>query len=184
MWARCVYPPSAIYVAAAAAILVLVGSGLAPTTPRVGSVARAGVHLQTRAPVRGRGSVRTDQWLRQFKAAAPPPLDRPGSQTIGGRYLPSGVYGHDAWLIAYDVPIDNRRVVLSMLVIDNVQPDELSEGERVEIDGRVLRVIQADGHTAVTTIDAAHRGYMFMAEDLTIDELVHLVGRTGLVGSP
>jgi hypothetical protein len=58
----------------------------------------------------------------------------------------------------------------------------MSDGEEAESGGRVLHVLRSDGHTAVTHVDANHIGYMFLADQLSPDELVALIGKTGLVG--
>jgi hypothetical protein len=85
-------------------------------------------------------------------------------------------------LYAFDVPINGRHVVLSMLMIAHVRAEEMSDGDEVESGGRSLRVLRSDGHTAVTHVDSRHIGYMFMADQLSADELVELIGKTGLVG--
>ena len=45
-----------------------------------------------------------------------------------------------------------------------------------------MRVVQADGHTVVTCVDRNRLGYQFMADQLSVDELVTLVSKTALVG--
>jgi hypothetical protein len=173
--------PGSAILAAAAAIFVFVGVGFKAPSESVGSIAKAGVHQQTRSlPLEVQGAS-TGPWMRQF-GSMEPQLEAPGSQVLGGRYLPSGVSGHDAWLIAYDVPMNDRRIVFTMLKIDGVSADQMADGEEIEANGRAVRVIHTDGHVAVTCVDAKHYGYMFMAEELSVDELVTLVSKTGLVG--
>lgn len=177
-----VLPGSAI-LAAAAAIAVFVGVNVkSGTQPVAGSIARAGVRQQTRAlPLEVEGP-RTGNWVRQFAAVNPPQVSQTGSQLLGARMLPNGVNGHDGTLLSYDIVVNNQHVVMSVLVIQDVRPDELSEGEEIDINGRTVRVITSDGHTAVTTLDADHRGYMFMSDELPLKDLIALVGRTSLVG--
>lgn len=187
-WSSWLLPGSAI-AAAAAAMVVFVGfgqvgrMGTVASSGRVSSIARAGLHQQIRAiplEVGGPtfGGPQFSQELSQVE----------GSRLLGHRILPEGVNGHDATLYAYDVPITDdrhqiaRRVVLTLLVIENITPSEMADGEAVRAGGRLLRVVEIDGHTAVTAVDASRRGYMFMAKDLASQELVSLVGRTSLVG--
>jgi Putative zinc-finger len=172
-WTQWVLPGSAI-LAAAAAILVFVGVGMKPPGEHVGSIAKAGVH-QLALPGFGKRS----QDLEQFARMELP--SEPGSKVIQSRR--GWLNGHDAALTAFDVPLkDGRRIVLSVLVLANVSPDEMADGEEVHAGGRTLHIVTTDGHTAVTCVDGRHLGYMFMAEELSIDELVSLVGKTSLVG--
>ncbi len=174
--------PGTAILAAAAAIVVFVGVNMKSPAPLAGSVARAGVRQQTRAlPLEVEGP-RTGNWVRQFAAVNPPQVSQSGSQLLGARMLPAGVNGHDGTLLSYDIVVNERHVVLSVLVIQDVRPEELSEGEEMDVNGRSVRVVTSDGHTAVTTLDADHRGYMFMSEELPLKDLIALVGRTSLVG--
>lgn len=180
-WSSWLLPGSAI--AAAAAALIVFVAGSLPSRSGVGAIARAGVHQQIRAiplenggPTFGGTTVANE--LSQVE----------GSRLLGHRILPEGVSGHDATLYAYDVPINDgahriaRRVVLTVLVIENITRDQMSDGEPVRAGDRLLRVVNIDGHTAVTAVDSSQRGYMFMAAELSSQELVALVGRTSLVG--
>lgn len=184
-WSSWLLPGSAI-VAAAAAIAVFLGVGqigFMGSSGNVGSIARAGLHQQIRAiPLEiGGPTFGEPRFAKELTQVV-------GSRLLGHRILPEGVSGHDATLYAYDVPINDelhhiaRRVVLTLLVIENIAQDQMADGEAVRKGGRLLHVVQIDGHTAVTAVDANRRGYMFMAEDLSPQELVSLVGRTSLVG--
>ena len=175
--------PGTAILAAAAAIAVFVGVNVKSSSSTVvGSIARAGVRQQIRAlPLEVEGP-RTGNWVRQFAAVNPPQVAQTGSQLLGARMLPNGVNGHDGTLLSYDIVVNNQHVVMSVLVIKDVRPDELSEGEELDVEGRTVRVITSDGHTAVTTLDADHRGYMFMSDELPLKDLISLVGRTSLVG--
>jgi anti-sigma factor RsiW len=174
--------PGAAIVAAAAAMLVFVGFNVKPATQQTSSVAQAAVRQQTRAlPLEVQGP-RTDDWVRQYAAVAPPQFKTPGSQLLGARMLPGGINGHDGTLLSYDITVGGRQVVLSLLVIQDVRPEEMQDGEEVDAGGRMVHVIQSNGHNAVTATDAGHRGYMFMADELPVADLIALVGRTSLVG--
>ena len=175
--------PATAIAAAAAAILVFVGVNMKPSAREGSSVAQAAVRQQTRAlPLEVQGA-RTDDWVRQYAAVAPPELSTPGgSQLLGARMLPGGINGHDGTLLSYDITVGGRHVVLSLLVIQDVRPEEMQDGEEVDAGGRMVRVIQSNGHNAITTTDAGHRGYMFMADELPVSDLIALVGRTSLVG--
>lgn len=190
--------PGAAILAAAAALAVFVGSrqfgqtgqvGQVATlvsgdgaSTRVGAIARAGLHQQIRAlPLEVGGPTFGPNFAKELSQVE-------GSRLLGHRILPQGVNGHDATLYAYDVPITDdrhhiaRRIVVTLLVIEDISPSQMSDGQAVQAAGRLLHVVQIDGHTAVTAVDASQRGYMFMAEELAPQELVALVGRTSLVG--
>ncbi len=178
---RFVLPGSAI-LAAAAAIVVFVGVNMRPSSDSLDSVAHSAMRQQTRAlPLEVEGP-RTGNWVRQFAAVDPPHVAGGGSQLLGARMLPAGINGHDGTLLSYDITTGGRHAVLSVLVIQDVRPEEMQDGDEVETGGRTVRVIQSDGHNAVTCTDADHRGYMFMADELPVKDLISLVGRTSLVG--
>jgi anti-sigma factor RsiW len=187
-----VLPGSAI-LAAAAAIAVFVGTSVktgeqqAPVARAKlgGSVVKSALRQQTREvppEIEGPG---TDERLSKLAGMAAPRLPSSASRVIGGRFLPMGVNGHDATLISYDITLKGEHVQLSMLQIQDIGAEEMTDGDEVESGGRALRVLHSDGHTAVTYVDARNRlGYMFMAEALPEGELVSLVGRTSLVVGP
>ncbi|MEO6776464.1 MAG: zf-HC2 domain-containing protein [Kofleriaceae bacterium] len=174
--------PGVAIAAAAAAIFVFVGVNMKPSQQGT-SVEQAAVRQQTRAlPLEVQGP-RTGDWVRQYAAVAPPDLKTPGgSQLLGARMLPGGINGHDGTLLSYDITVGGRHVVLSLLVIQDIRPEEMQDGDEVDTGGRTVRVIQSNGHNAVTVTDAGHRGYMFMADELPVSDLIALVGRTSLVG--
>jgi hypothetical protein len=180
-WSRWALPGGAI-LAAAAALLVFVGVGFKPPGDRVGAVAKAGVRMQTRSLPLESEVPTVGEWTSRGVMDVPRADSLPGSRFLGWRPLPEGVNGHDAALFAFDIEVNGRRAVLSMLKIANVRADEMSDGDEVEAGGRALRVLRSDGHTAVTCVDSRHIGYMFMADELAVDDLVALVGKTGLVG--
>lgn len=175
--------PGTAMLAAAAAIVVFAGVNMKPGTVNnsVGSVARAGVRQQSRSlPLEVQGAS-TGAWVRQFAEVEPPHINT-GSQLLGARMLPGGIGGHDGTLLNYQITVAGKPAVLSVLVIEDVKTEELSDGEEVNAGGRMVHIVQSEGHTVVTCIDGNHHGYMFMADELPVGELISLVGRTSLVG--
>jgi hypothetical protein len=177
-----VLPGSAI-MAAAAALLVFVGVGSKPQVHAVGSVAKDAVRQQTRPlPLEVEGP-NTGPWLRQhFASMDVPKVDQPGSQLIGARLLPQGINHHDAALLSYQVSLKNHPFVLSVLVVQDVKPDEMEDGDEVQVGDRTMHVVESEGRNMVTYVDADRLGYMFLAPDVAVNDLVQLVGRTSLVG--
>jgi hypothetical protein len=176
--------PGSAILAAAAAIAMFVGVGSHTSNQNGGAIARAVVHQQSRGlPYEVEGS-RTGPWLQwQLGFDVDVPQVSPtSSKQIGARLLPQGINGHDGTLVAYDVTVNGQHIVLSEIIIDGVNADEMGDGEEVQAGNRTVHVIQSGGHTIVTYLDAAHHGYMFLADELPATELVKLVGRTGIVG--
>ncbi|HEY0251297.1 MAG TPA: zf-HC2 domain-containing protein [Kofleriaceae bacterium] len=177
--------PGTAMLAAAAAIVVFVGVNMKSgdrASSMAGSVSRAGLKQESRAlPLEVQGAS-TGAWVRQFAAVEPPHMPASGSQLLGARMFPGGVNGHDGTLLSYQITFNSRPAVLSVLVIDDVRPEELSDGEEVDAGGRMVRVVQSDGKSVVTCLDGQHRGYMFMSDELPVADLISLVGRTSLVG--
>ncbi len=178
--------PGSAIAAAAAAIAMFVGSGVgngvqtAPVAARAGSITQVAVKQQTRAmPFEVEGP-NTGPWLRQHFAAMPVPNVQSGSKLVGARYLP--VDGHDGALLAYDITFEGRPARLRLLVVEDLRDGEMTDGDEVQVEGRWVRVSETQGHTLVTYIDAQHNGYMFIADELSRDALIELVGRTSLVG--
>lgn len=179
-WTRWLLPGSSI-VAAAAAIAVFVG--MPPAGEHVNAVAQDAVRQQMRSlPLEVQGPS-TGPWLQQhFASMEMPQIHEPSTQLIGARLLPHGIQGHDGALLSYQVDLDGRPFVLSVLVVRDLRDNEMSDGDEVVVNGRTLHVLESDGHVAVSTVDGHHMGYMFMAPELSTNELVWLVGRTSLVG--
>lgn len=176
-----VLPGSAI-LAAAAAIAMFVGVGSHTSTQNGGAIAKAVVHQHGRAlPYEVEGPS-TGRWVQQQLGFEMPQVSPTGSKRIGMRLLPQGINGHDGLLVAYDVTVNGQHIVLSEIIIADVSADEMSNGEEVQAGDRTVHVVESGGHTVVTYLDAAHRGYMFLADELPTAELVKLVGRTGIVG--
>lgn len=188
-WSAWLLPGSAI-AAAAAALAMFVGSGLVGTglggsgvtpKPAHSSITQVAVKQQTREmPFEVEGAS-TGPWLRQhFASMDLPKVQQPGSRLIGARLLP--VEGHDAALLAYAITVDNRPATLKLLVVEDLRDGEMTDGDEMTVNGRLVRVSESQGHTIVTYVDAAHTGYMFIADELPTKALVDLVGRTSLVG--
>lgn len=180
-WSQWLLPGSAI-LAAAAAIAVFVG--IKPATPgEVGPVARTGAEVAMRPlPLEVQGAS-TGPWLQQhFASMEMPQIAEPSTELLGARLLPKGINGHDGALLSYQIDLDGRPFVLSVLAVRDLRDGEMNDGDEVEVNGRSMHVIvDAQGRTAVTTVGADHMGYMFMAPALSTNELVWLVGRTSLV---
>ncbi len=182
-WSSYLLPGSAMF-AAAAAIAVFIG--VRPQAHEAGSAAKDAFEWQRRAlPLEVQGK-NTGPWLRanfEPNLNDVPQFQGTDSRVLGGRLLPRGINGHDAALVSYQVEIGGYPFVLSALVVLDVRPDEMNEGDEVRVRDRTLHIIEGDGRAAVTYVDAAnHRGYMFFAPELSVDDLVRLVGHTDLVG--
>jgi anti-sigma factor RsiW len=173
--------PGSAIAAAAAAIAVFVS--VKPMAERdVGAIAHDATRQVTRQlPLEVEGAS-TGPWLQQhFASMEVPRIAEPSSRIVGARLLPHGINGHDGALLSYKLDLTGNPFVVSVLVIRDVRDGEMSDGDEVEVNGRTLHVLESDGHVAVTTIGANHMGYMFMAPELSTNELVWLVGRTTLV---
>jgi anti-sigma factor RsiW len=176
--------PGASIMAAAAAIAVFVA--VKPQADRdLGSVAIE-ASRQVRRPlpleVEGPGTV---PWLKQnFASMEMPQIDEPSSRLVGARLLPRGINGHDGALLSYRIDLTGNPFIVSVLVVRDLRDGEMTDGDEVEVNGRMLHVLESDGHVAVTTVGTNHMGYMFMSPELSTNELVWLVGRTSLVAQP
>jgi anti-sigma factor RsiW len=181
-WAQWVLPGSSM-IAAAAAIAVFVG--VRPVDRGIGSVAKDAVAQQTRAlPLEVQGPV-PGPWLRQHfepSLVDVPQFTEGESFVLGARLLPHGINGHDAAMVSYQVDVAGNPAVLSALVVLDVRPDEMNDGDEVRVRDRTLHIVETQGRAFVTYVDPNHRGYMFFAPELSVDDLVRLVGHTDLVG--
>jgi hypothetical protein len=73
--------------------------------------------------------------------------------------------------------------VLSIVVVRDLREDEWTEGRPVRVNNRTLYVQETDdGTSMVSYVDQRRMGYMFLAPELSRNELIWLVGRTDLVG--
>ena len=72
---------------------------------------------------------------------------------------------------------------LPVLVVRDLGKDEMRDGTPMRVNDRTVYVLESpEGQPVVSYVDRNHMGYMFMAPDLTVNELVWLVSRTDLVG--
>lgn len=181
-WASYLLPGSAM---AAAAAAIAVFAMVRPAAQVVGSVAKDAIAQQSRPlPLEVKGSS-TAAWLQQHfepGLADVPQFSEGDARVLGARLLPRGINGHDAAMVSYQVLFNGNPIVLSTLVVLDVRPDEMADGDEVRVRDRTLHILEAQGKAAVTYVDAHHRGYMFFAPELSVDDLVTLVGHTDLVG--
>lgn len=184
-WYQYLLPGSAM-VAAAAAIALFVGV----QTPGQNNATRTAtvVHEAAREgtlplPLEVRGS-ETGPWVQTRLAVAAPQFAEPNAKVLGARELPAGIDGHKAGLISYEVNLTGNPFYLSVLVVNDVMGSkEWQEGQPVRLNNRTVHVLQMDDGTKVVSyVDEKGQGYLFMAPQLTVNELVWLVGRTDLVG--
>jgi anti-sigma factor RsiW len=181
-WSQYLLPGSAV-LAAAAAPAVFVGVQ-APSERAASTVAHEAVRHGTRSlPLEVQGAS-TGPWLRQHfePSIEPPRFSEPGSTLIGARLLPRGINGKDGALLSYQVERAGSPFVLSVLVVRDVGDADLQDGRIVRINNRTLRVTESSGRPVVTYVDGSRMGYMFLAPELSVNELVWLVSRTELVG--
>jgi anti-sigma factor RsiW len=181
-WSRYLLPGSAM-AAAAAAIALFVS---VQTTPEraAGKVAHEVTkHVKRTYPLEVQGAS-TGPWLRQhFASVEPPQFVEPGTHLLGARLLPGGVNGRDAAALSYQVYRGGSPFTLSVLVVRDLAGDEMREGTPLRVNGRTLYVLpSSDGQAVVSYVDRNRMGYMFMAPELSVNELVWLVSRTDLVG--
>jgi hypothetical protein len=169
-WSQYLLPGSAM-LAAAAAIAMFVG--VKPAGQReVGTVTRAAVSQQMRQLPLERGP-ETGNWLHANFQLDPQPNDN----LLGTRLLPRGVNGHDGALLAYQMDLEGRRFVATVLAVRDIRDEEMQDGDEVKIGDRTLHVMQQDGQTAVSYVDSRrHIGFLYMAPDIAPNELVWLAG--------
>jgi hypothetical protein len=126
----------------------------------------------------------TGPWLRQhFASVEPPQFVEPGTQLLGARLLPGAINGHDAAALSYQISRAGNPFILSVLVVRDLADDEMREGVPMRVNNRMVYVLESpDGQAVVSYVDRNRMGYMFMAPELSVNELVWLVSRTDLVG--
>jgi anti-sigma factor RsiW len=176
-WTRYLLPGSSI-AAAAAAIAVFVA--VHPAGPQVSTVATDAVRQQARTlPLEVQGAS-TGAWLRQHfePTMEVPQFHEPTSRVIGARLLPHGINGHDAARIEYQLDFGAGPFTLTAIMVRDVRDDDLADGDEVRIGDRKLHVVDIDGRTGVTFIDANHIGYLFISPELSENDLINLVAHT------
>ncbi len=179
-WRRYLLPGSAV-LAAAAALAVFLGAGVFGGSERKESaVANEVLRQQTRAlPLEVQGPS-TGPWLRaNFAPVEPPQFQEPGIQLIGARA--TAIAGHDAAQLRYLVNVGVNRVLLSAMLIADLQGDELQGGQAVRMGRLTLHVYDIDGLPAVTYVDENRIGYVFSSERMSLSELLSLVGTSDLI---
>lgn len=180
-WVNYLLPGSAMVAAAAAMVMFLgVQSGSHRPSASINSAAKV---TKRSLPLEVQGAS-TGPWLRaNFAPMEPPQIAEGDAKLMGGRLLPGGIDGRDAAMIAYDVNVHGRPVLLTILVVRDLRDNEWNEGQAVRVNDRTMHVLQTeDGREMVSYVDSNHFGYLFLAPGLSTEDLVRLVGRTDLVG--
>ncbi len=179
-WQRYLLPGTAL-VAAAAALALFVGVGVLGNEKRNSEPAVATEVLRQSArglPDEVQGPS-TGPWLRANFAPVEPPRFQDGIQLIGARA--TAIAGHDAAQLRYLVNVGENRVVLTAMLIANLQGEELQGGEVVKMGRLELHVYDVDGLPAVTYVDENRIGYVFTSERMSLSELLSLVGTSDLL---
>lgn len=180
-WFQYVLPGSAMAAAAAAMLMFFNVQG---TTHKPSASINSAAKVTKRPlPLEVQGAS-TGPWLRaNFAPVEPPQFSEASARLMGGRLLPGGIDGRDAAMIAYNVDLSGRQVLLTVLVVRDLHDGEWNEGKTMRVNNRTMHVVQADdGNQMVSYVDSNHFGYLFLAPDLTVDQLVRLVALTNLVG--
>jgi anti-sigma factor RsiW len=190
-WSAYLLPSSAI-AAAAAAIALFVGMQMPKTASQkvAATVAHDALKQTSRSlPLEVQGAS-TGQWLQQHFApdVAPPQFADPqasDSQLIGARLLPNGINGHDAAMMQFQLRLPNKApFLLFVLAVHDLRDDEMRDGLPVTINGRRLYVFRDErlSQPVVSYVAPNRLGFMFIAPELSDEELIGLVSRINLVG--
>jgi anti-sigma factor RsiW len=180
-------PGSAMAVAVAAlvfvAFAVIQKDSSSPTaaSPPVTQEAVRQTRSRNSLPLEVQGP-NTGAWLQQHFTASQirPPEFGDAIQLLGARL--SEVAGHEAALVQYVVSTDHELITLTAVLIDRVQPEDLSGGVQVRVGNRIMHLHDANGYPAVTYVDEDGLGYAFTSERLSAPELVQLIANSDLVG--
>lgn len=187
-WSSYLLPTSAI-MSAAAAIAVFI-SVQGPTPQKAASVAHDAVRQTSRSlPLEVQGAS-TGPWLQQHFSGdvQPPQFVENGAQLIGARLLPNGINGHDAAMMRFQVQLGGTAAFdLYVLAVHDLRDDEMRDGAPVRVNNRTLYVFESRDRygqpQAVVSYVAPNRvGFMFIAPELSVNELIGVVSRTNLVG--
>jgi len=182
-WTSYVLPSSAI-AAAAAALAVFVAVQTPSSTQKVANVAQDAVRQSSRAlplEVQGPG---TGPWLQQHFASdiTPPQFVDESTQLLGARLLPSGINGHDAAMMRFQVRLPGRSPFqLDVLAVHDLRDDEMRDGTPVQLNDRTLYVFEDRGRAVVSYVAPNRVGFMFIAPELSVRELLTLASRANLV---
>jgi anti-sigma factor RsiW len=181
-WTSYLLPSSAI--AAAAAAIAMFLSVQAPSPQKVANVAQDAVkHTQRTLPLEVQGAG-TGPWLQQHFASdiAPPQFVDESTQLIGARLLPNGIDGHDAAMMRFQVRLPNRAPFqLDVLAVHDLRDDEMRDGTPIRLNDRTLFVFEDRGRAVVSYVAPNRVGFMFIAPELSVGELIGLVSRANLV---
>ena len=188
---RYLLPSSAVF-AAVAAIVVFVGAQrpMTPTSPPkrnphvATSVVSSAAKISRRPlPLEVEGPS-TRQYLHQhFAADVTPPQFEESTKLQGARLLPNGVNGHDAAALQYEVAVPGREPFkLAVLVVRDLHGDEMRDGTPVRVNNRILYMFKTeDGLDMVSYVPRPGIAFLFMAPELTANELLGLASRVNLV---
>jgi anti-sigma factor RsiW len=173
-WSQWLLPGSAM-LAAAAAIAVFVGvqsrsSGTDPVAREAVSVVSRPLPMEVSGPATG-------PWLRANFSMEVPQVDVPGATELGARLFPHGISGHDGAVRTYRMQMGDKEFGLRIVMIRDLRDGDLTGGDEVTTNGRTLHVIEADGRVVVTELGPEHMGFIFVAPELSTDELVWLASR-------
>jgi len=182
-WYQYMLPGSAM-VAAVAAIVLFVSTQAKPERAAATVAQQATKHGTRDLPLEVQGA-NTQQWLNTHFASVQPPHfnEVPESELLGARLLPGAINGHDAAALSYQIRRGGKPFLLSVLVVRDIGEDEMREGTPMRVNDRTVYVLESpQGQAVVSYVDRNNMGYMFMAPELSVNELVWLVSRTDLVG--
>lgn len=189
-WTRFVLPGSAM-AAAAAALVVFLGVQTEKEPSQIAAADRIAGRLTYQATKHGSRSLplevqgaSTGPWLRQhFASVEPPQFVEPGTKLLGARLLPGAINGYDAARLVYQIDRNGGPFELRVLVVRDIDAELLRHGTPMRVNDRTVYVTQtSDGQSVVSYVDRNRMGYLFMAPQISVNELVWLVSRTDLVG--
>lgn len=184
-WTSYLLPTSAIAAAAAAIAMFVAVQAPSTSTSKVANVAQDAVKQSSRSlPLEVQGAS-TGQWLQEhFSSDVEPPrfVEGNAAHLLGARLLPNGINGHDAAMMRFQVRLENKApFVLSVLAVHDLEDDEMREGTPVRLNERTLYVTTWRGHAVVTYVAPNRVGFVFLAPELSGEDLLGLVSRTNLV---
>ena len=101
---------------------------------------------------------------------------------IGARLLPGGINGHDAAALSYQLDLTGNPFVMTVLVVRDLRGDEMRDGTPIRVNNRTLYVVEdSQGRVVVSYIDDKRMGFMFIAPELSVSELIGLASRATVV---
>jgi hypothetical protein len=156
--------PGSAMLAAAAALLVFVG--MRGPADKATAVVDHGFRVESHAqPLDVQGAT----------IQLPRPIER--SNRLRAPHF-EGIEGHETVQFAYNLALNGKPFLLAVQMIKGVQDNEMTGGTPYRIGDRMVSLIEdADGGRMVTFVDREnHLGYMFIADELSADELLNVVG--------